>query len=1018
MNQSEFAKPGPEFRSVPLWAQVDEMQPQEVARQIAEVARQGFGGVVIMASAGLETPPYLTSQWMDHVALCVQEAKARGIGVILYDEDLFTSGFARGRVGGLNPEHRVKVLVCREDRQYEPRKENLRVFLADKLNGEISNPEPLDCDAAPEPVPGKVFLHFYQWTQGVAYQSPRWRWHGWTHHDGFNQTDLLDPAAVRAFIGSTHEAYAARLGHEFGRTIRGIFTDEPDIAVWAHDIPFSLPWTPGFPAYFAGRTGYDVLDHLPSLFYDVGQFRRVRHDFWSAVSNLFVESYSKQIGDWCAEHGLAATGHYFVEEELHGTMYSGAMMRHYEHQQIPGIDHLGQNIEHYGIKVKQVDSVACQLGKERVLSETYACSSNNIDFQDRKWMADWEFALGVNLLNPSFVTYSLRGYRKRNWSPVMSWQQPWWPHNHLFEDYIARLSYALTQGERVTDILVIHPVASVWAELRPLGMWAVERFDVALSSLSTALLEAHRDYHFGDEQIMERHARVEGTTLLVGRASYRVVIVPPATTLSESTVQLLRQFAANGGRIIAIEPVPSLINARPARNVLPPSTAIIGADMTHLVPQLDEILQADVALDAPNILCQHRRADGKDIYFLANTDPREGWEGTVKLHTSGRLEQWNLHTGHVRPLPMHVDSDSLQTQLSFPPAGSRLLVVDRAAAPLPVAERLPEAVTGEVDLTDTWEVERLSENVLVLDYAKYQVADREWNDLSPVPVIYESLRRRWVGAPLRLRYEFELEDRPAGDIHLAVEMPQRHRILVNGQEVAYTDIGYWVDISFKRIDISAFVREGRNVIELETVFEHDTEIEPCYVVGGFAVRVQLPDPGTANAPDHDADQGCELPGYRDVSRFAAEASQLRITREENVVRNGDLVCQGYPFLAGTIALRQEVDVPSGLTGRVFLQLRGLHAILARVEVNGADAGVIAFRPHEIEITRQLKEGRNRIEVQLVSSLRNVVGPLHHQAGDLHFLLDIGDAFASRQNWSDAYQLVPLGFAGARILWRR
>jgi len=1003
MNQDEFAKPDSEFRSIPFLGHVDEMQPAEVARQIAEIARRGFGGLVLIPFGGLESPPYLSSQWMDHVAFCVEEAKRHGLSVVLYDEDLYTSGYARGRVAGMNPEYRNKALVCREDRQYEPRKENIRVFLADKEDGSISNPEPLTIDPAPELVPDKVFLHFYEWTQPVGYQKHRWRWHGWTPYDGFEQVDLLNPEVVRAFIKTTHEAYAARVGQEFGKTILGIFTDEPQLS---GDAPFSVPWTPGFPAYFADKTGYDILDCLPSLFYDVGEFRRVRYDFWSAVSDLFVESYSRQIGDWCAEHGLAATGHYWVEELLlFQARRGGAMMSHYEHQQIPAIDHLGQNIEHYGIKVKQVDSVACQLGKKRVLSETYACSSNNISFETRKWMLDWQFALGVNLLNPSFATYSLRGYRKRNWSPILSWQQPWWPHNSLIEDYIARLGYALTQGKRVTEILVIHPIASVWAELRPMGTWVAGRFDGPLSALSTGLLERHRDYHFGDEKIMARHARVEGATLQVGRASYNVVIVPPAITLSTETVELLERFAASGGCIIAIEPVPTLIDARPADKVLPASTIVIPDDMTLLERRLDDAVPPDVIMDAPNVLCHHRSTDSRDIYFLANTDDQNGWQGTVKLRTTGRLEEWDLHTGNVRPLPARKSGDYLEIELSFPPVGSHLLVIDREKAPAKPSGRPPEAVVREVRLGDTWAIRRLCENTLVLDYAKASGDGEHWSSPTPLGSIYESYRAGGIGAPLRLRYRFHVDGKPEGSVHLAVEMPERHRILVNGQETTCTDIGCWMDISFKRIDISKLVQDGENIVELQTVFQHDTEIEACYILGDFAVRVLPPEPT------------CELPGYREVSRFHAQAPDLRITREDKTARSGDLIGQGYPFFAGTIALSQEVDIPPNAQGRAFLELDGLTATVANVRINGTDAGPIAFHPHEIEITDQLTEGVNLIEVQLVNTLRNVIGPLHHKDGDLYFLLEIGDAFAGEANWSDAYQWVPLGLGGARIVWR-
>ena len=48
-------------------------------------------------------------------------------------------------------------------------------------------------------------------------------------YNGFAPTDNLNPEAVRTFIGLTHERYRKRLGHQFGKTVKGFFTDEPNV---------------------------------------------------------------------------------------------------------------------------------------------------------------------------------------------------------------------------------------------------------------------------------------------------------------------------------------------------------------------------------------------------------------------------------------------------------------------------------------------------------------------------------------------------------------------------------------------------------------------------------------------------------------------------------------------------------------------------------------------------------------------------------------------------------------------
>ena len=55
--------------------------------------------------------------------------------------------------------------------------------------------------------------------------------------------------------------------------------------------------------------------------------------------------------------------------------------------------------------------------------------------QRMKWIADWEYVLGVNLLNPHGFHYTLEGPRKRDWPPSMFYQYPWWQYYGDFSGY-------------------------------------------------------------------------------------------------------------------------------------------------------------------------------------------------------------------------------------------------------------------------------------------------------------------------------------------------------------------------------------------------------------------------------------------------------------------------------------------------------------------------------------------------------------------------------------------------------
>lgn len=223
-------------------------------------------------------------------------------------------------------------------------------------------------------------------------------------------------------------------------------------------------------------------------------------------------------------------------------------MPHYEYQHIPGIDKLRRDVAQ-PVTVKQLDSAACQLGRRRTLCEAYGCAGHNFAFTGRKWIGDWLYILGVNLLNPHISLYSMRGARKRDYPANLFYQQPWWPHNHLIADYFARLGWALTQGQRMVDILVVHPIGSAWSLYSPLRTLPVDELNAQFEQVIDILLESQRDFHFGDEMLMERMASVDfaedaespdgNPVLRVGEMTYRVVIVPPGVTLARSTVALV-----------------------------------------------------------------------------------------------------------------------------------------------------------------------------------------------------------------------------------------------------------------------------------------------------------------------------------------------------------------------------------------------------------------------------------------------------------------------------------------------
>lgn len=65
---------------------------------------------------------------------------------------------------------------------------------------------------------------------------------------------------------------------------------------------------------YKGRYNTDLKEDLPSLFYPIRDYKTVRARFWSMVTDLFSETFAKQVFDWFHERNLKFTGHLTLEE--------------------------------------------------------------------------------------------------------------------------------------------------------------------------------------------------------------------------------------------------------------------------------------------------------------------------------------------------------------------------------------------------------------------------------------------------------------------------------------------------------------------------------------------------------------------------------------------------------------------------------------------------------------------------------------------------------------------------------
>jgi hypothetical protein len=994
-----FRNPPTEYRSVPFWAWNDRLRLEELERQIRDMHSQGMGGFFMHSRDGLETS-YLSREWMDAVRLSADLAGELGMKAWLYDEDRWPSGTAGGEVPAMGDEYRSKglTLEVRAAGFGYPVDNNVAaVFRARVQERQLVSCTRLEDASAlvqnPALEPEEVLLIFR------VEVSAKSEW-----FNGESPPDSMNPDTVRQFIRLTYERYKGELGDRFAERVAGIFTDEPGV----HDRHCKytpgrgwLPWTYGLPAFFIERRGYDMMDVLPYLFYDGELSPMARHDYWRTVTEKFSEAFSRQLGEWCGENGIAFTGHYLWENALGvATRVGGAVMPHYRYQQVPGIDMLCEQTEEH-LTVKQCTSVANQYGRKFVISETYGCTGWHFTFEGQKWMGDWQYVLGVNMRSQHLALYSLRGCRKRDYPPVFNYQASWWKYNRLVEDYFARIGAVLSEGRPVRRLLVLHPASTAWSMLGTTpyenirrGLDAdipvVDRYGDDFNTLLRHLLGAHYDFDLGDETIMEEAGTVENGELRINLAAYNTILLPPIRTMLESTRRLLADFLAAGGRIIAMAPEAAMIEGRPSAAAgelyrHPGVTVVTG--LQELTAALEQALPRTVSIretgghkEAYELLYLLKETEEGHTLFVVNNDRNRSYQVMIEAAVHGQVEEWDPLTGERRAVEAEAaDSGHIRFQAYFGPAGSKLYVITGQGAAAgrvelpPAAQALIAEKRTAASLGPVFAFTRTMPNVLTLDSCSYRIAGGAWSEELQVWQAQRDIRQtlgmrqvyangitqryKWIGqyhpangTEVGLRFAFTVEEVPDAELHLVLEAAERFRIQLNGQEVPGIPEGWFVDRSFTKIRMPRLV-QGRNVLELSCAYHADMELEDCYLTGDFAVT-----PGRS------------------------------LVNEPETLTLGDWGQQGYLHYNGSMIYRMEF-MHSHTTGglaeeRTLLKLGQYEAVTVEVRINGQTAGHVPWRAADgVELTGYLQEGVNYLEVEVMGSPRNMFGPFHQAAGD-------------------------------------
>ncbi len=466
-------------------------------------------------------------------------------------------------------------------------------------------------------------------------------------------------------------------------SVRGLFID-------SFELIGELPWTRGFRAAFRARKGYDLTPHLPLLFRKGGESKysemidilgrnggpryvgpgglemraRIREDYEAVRAALFLEEFLGSFLRLAQQHGVA------IRLQAHGGFAD--YLDAYALADVPESEGLFAGGRSDFLKLA---SSAAHVAGRRVSSSesfvTFRFYGHQLSPPELDLLAGRALCAGINQLVYHGVPYRYARSDGGEWYPfpggfgrilagplpITTWfRGALWDALPQINTRLARLSYAMQQGEHVADLAWLRAEGEFPDELS----FELGRVDPHEGeSVGARALRERGLVHDRVSRKQLRGARVEAGLLRVGAARYRALVLDPMQTAEPGLVESAVAAARAGIPVIAIGALPTrapgLADAAPrdaalrARVAELREVAVRAAREEDLAKSLSKLGLAGPLVAAHGeplrFSLDHRRTKDEHVLLVFN----ESWSTTrqtLRLNVGeGSVVRWDPGTG-------------------------------------------------------------------------------------------------------------------------------------------------------------------------------------------------------------------------------------------------------------------------------------------------------------------------------------------------------------------------------------
>lgn len=640
-------------------------------------------------------PDFCGPKWWQDMDIILDEARKREMKVWILDDSHFPTGYANGALKDKPDELCRQSIVCRiADSEEEAASEEFRhpkppvPTAIDKIAGEknprvFSDDRQLGTFRMPN---GKIAVLILSRNLGV-------------HRSYIN---MMDRESCRVQIDAVYEPHFAHYANDFGKTIAGFFSDEPELGnghlfrqgnVLGSDPDMDLPWSrelenelklhlgnlfPGqlWRLWYSGNGEPDPEGHVTDPF-----TAEIRYLYMDAVTRLVEQDFSVQIGKWCWEHGVSYIGHLIEDNDQHAR--TGTSLGHYFRglagQDMAGIDDIGGQVMpqgedtdvqgqifgnrtgeffHYMLGSLASSAAAIEpLKCGNAMCEIFGAYGWSEGVHLEKYLLDHFLVRGINYFVPH--AFSPKAFPDPDCPPhfYAHGNNPQYRHFGTLMKYGNRVSTLLSGGRHTAPAAVIYHAEAEWTgKCMPSHKVGHQLMDAGIGFDYLPLDVFEEDRY---------HLSIGDGVLKVNTQEYKAVIVPESQYITEAFASAAAVLEEAGIPVIFIESRPEGVvgicmdEMAFEKNIkscsMLPLSGLVPFLISRKIPEFT-LIPADSRLR-----CLHyAEADGSFVYMLVNEGTKP-WQGGIRFEGSDsvlRYDAWSnrlfaVDTDHLTVEPLH-----------------------------------------------------------------------------------------------------------------------------------------------------------------------------------------------------------------------------------------------------------------------------------------------------------------------------------------------------------------------------